>query len=155
MSGTGNVLLVSRYGSLVGAVREALGSTSGVDPLVVVKRAEVVGPEMLGGIGLVLFHLGEGDPTDPVGRLLWLSSTMRRPVPVLVLDDVYEARRSLEFFRMGVADVLSRSHHLDRIGTLIDATSLGPRLDDSDSDFERAVARAAAQPRSPITFSDN
>jgi DNA-binding response OmpR family regulator len=151
MSATPTVLLVSQDAALTEAVREALSVTPGRFPLEVADSAEEVDAETLGEVGLLLVHLDDGDGLEPVGRLLWWSSTMRRPIPVLTLGDAFDADRDLALFRMGVADALSRAHHLERLGALIAALCL--RRPNHIDAFEPAEAEPALPLRLPIVFS--
>jgi DNA-binding response OmpR family regulator len=143
MGGTGYVLLISQDGTLVEEVRGALDASLEVHPLAIVKTADRVSAEILAGVAFVLIHVDGGGFSGPVGRLLWLNSTMRRPIPVLALVDVYEARQALAFFRMGVTDVLSRPHHLDRLGALVTASG---RRSPGHWTSDRAAALAVPQP---------
>jgi hypothetical protein len=149
MGGSRYVLLISEDGTLVEEVRGALDGLPAVHPMAVVTTVDAVSAKTLDGVKLVVVHVGKGNnPTGPVGRLLWMSSMMRRPIPVLALVDVYKPRQALAFFRMGVADVLSRSHHLDQLGVLMIAPSLQPSPDGPAID--QALARAASRPFLPI-----
>jgi hypothetical protein len=148
MSGTGYVLLISEDGTLVDEVRGALGAMPAVRPLAIMKTADRLSAEMLAGIEIVLIHVGDGRVSGPVGRLLWLNSTIRRPIPVLAVVDDYRAPQALTFFRMGVSDVLSRRHHLDRLGELMPASGLRPSPDRRTID--RAAARVGSHPYLPI-----
>jgi hypothetical protein len=122
--GAPTVLLISRDRSSIEEISMVLAGWPEGGFLAVADTADDVEVEALGRVGLMLVHLGEGEGPDPVGRLLWLSSTLRRPIPVLALADDFDADRALSLFRMGVADVLSRSHHRDRLGDVISALCL-------------------------------
>src|SRR4051812_40409687 len=121
MRGDAMVLFIGRDLGLAEAVRESLAGSADRLSLAVVATAEEAGAETLGEFGLVLAHVDEPADLEPLARLLWLSSTLRRPIPVLTLADVFDADRDVSLYRMGVADALSRSHHLDRIGGLIES----------------------------------
>jgi len=114
------VLFIGRDLELAEDVRASLADSAGRLSLAVLASAEEVEADTLGEFGLVLAHIDERAALEPMARLLWLSSTLRRPIPVLTLADVFDADRDASLYRMGVADALSRSHHLDRIGGLIE-----------------------------------
>jgi hypothetical protein len=129
MAGSPRILLICRDRALVEAVREAAATLPGGRPLSVAKTAEAVSARTVGDVGLILVHLdardGRESELEPVARMLWVSSTLRRPIPVLALTDEHDAERDLALFRMGVADTLNRLDHLDRLDAVIAALSSG------------------------------
>jgi DNA-binding NarL/FixJ family response regulator len=54
-----------------------------------------------------------------VDRVLWTCSKARRPVPVVVVDRVYDECKALRYFQMGVSDYLSLSDHHDGIDRVV------------------------------------
>jgi len=54
-------------------------------------------------------------------RLLWTTSVLSRRIPVLVIADRYRTDQATTLYRMGVAEYISRSHHLDQFGQVLAA----------------------------------
>jgi DNA-binding response OmpR family regulator len=77
-------------------------------------------------VGLIVVHLAGEVGLSEVARLLWVSSTLKRPVPVLAMSDRYHTDRAVTLFQLGVADYLSRTHHRNRVREVIDTLALRP-----------------------------
>jgi DNA-binding NtrC family response regulator len=71
---------------------------------------------------LVVVHcMGESARYDQLDQLLWATSVQTRRIPVLVIADRYRIDQATMFFRMGVSEYISRSHHLDQLGQVFAA----------------------------------
>jgi DNA-binding NtrC family response regulator len=63
----------------------------------------------------------EGSRYEHLDRLLWTTSVLARKVPVLVIADRYRTDQATMMFRMGVAEYISRTHHLEQLGQVLAA----------------------------------
>jgi len=54
-------------------------------------------------------------------RLLWTTTVQARRIPVLVIAERYRTDQATMMYRMGVSEYISRSHHLDQLGTIFSA----------------------------------
>jgi DNA-binding NarL/FixJ family response regulator len=71
---------------------------------------------------LIVVHLrGEGGHYEQFDRLLWTTSVLSRPTPVVVIAERYLTDQATTLYRMGVSEYISRSHHLDQIGEILKA----------------------------------
>lgn len=58
---------------------------------------------------------------EQLDRLLWTITVQARTTPVLVIAERYRTDQATMMFRMGVADYISRTHHLDQLGSVLSA----------------------------------
>lgn len=69
---------------------------------------------------LVVVHLEpDGVGYDEVDHILWVESILPRRVPVVVVAERYLVEQATMLYRMGVAEYVSRSHHLDQLGAVL------------------------------------
>jgi DNA-binding response OmpR family regulator len=132
------VLVVSHNASLVSWVESEVEWLDGLR-LDAVDDIEVAcARAMQEEIGLIVVHFAGDVRTAEVARLLWVSSTLRRPVPVVAISERYQLDRAVTLIQLGVADYLSRSHHRKSLRGVIDALALRP--------YERAALSVKATP---------
>jgi DNA-binding NarL/FixJ family response regulator len=68
---------------------------------------------------LVVVHwTGESKRYEQLDRLLWTTTVLARRVPVLVIAERYRTDQATMMYRLGVAEYISRTHHLDHLGPL-------------------------------------
>ena len=53
--------------------------------------------------------------------LLWATSVLSRPTPVVVIAERYLIDQATMMYRMGVSEYISRTHHLDQLGEVLGA----------------------------------
>jgi DNA-binding NarL/FixJ family response regulator len=71
---------------------------------------------------LIVVHLGgDGGQYEQFDRLLWANSVLARPTPVVVIAERYLIEQATTLYRMGVSEYISRTHHLDQLGDILEA----------------------------------
>ena len=71
---------------------------------------------------LVVIHwTGESARYEQLDQLLWTTSVMARPAPVVVISERYRTDQATTLFRMGVSDYISRTHHVSQLGRVFAA----------------------------------
>ena len=71
---------------------------------------------------LIVVHLGgDGGQYEQFDRLLWGTSVLSRPTPVVVIAERYLIEQATTLYRMGVSEYISRTHHLDQIGDILES----------------------------------
>jgi DNA-binding NarL/FixJ family response regulator len=106
--------------SLRSTVRDELGQKSrivvaaSVDdacPLLKTARPRVV----------VVHFTGESARYEQVDRLLWATSVVSRPTPIIVIAERYRIDQATMMYRMGVSEYISRKNHLDGLAGVLGA----------------------------------
>jgi len=68
---------------------------------------------------LVVVHwTGESKRYEQLDTLLWTTTVLARRVPVLVIAERYRTDQATMMYRLGVAEYISRTHHLDHLGPI-------------------------------------
>jgi DNA-binding NarL/FixJ family response regulator len=70
---------------------------------------------------IVVHWTRHGGRLEELNRLLWATTVLARQVPVLVVADRYRIDQATTFYRMGVTEYVSRTHHADQFGRILDA----------------------------------
>ena len=71
---------------------------------------------------LIVVHWSRhGSPREELNRLLWATTVLARQVPVLVIADRYRIDQATTLYRMGVSEYISRTHHADQFGRVLDS----------------------------------
>lgn len=58
---------------------------------------------------------------EELNRLLWATTVLARRVPVVVLADRYRIDQATTLYRMGVSEYISRTHHADQFGRVLNS----------------------------------
>jgi DNA-binding NtrC family response regulator len=80
---------------------------------------------------LIVHCTKQSDSYEQLDQLLWATSLQSRRIPVLVIADRYLTDHATTLYRMGVSDYISRTHHMDNLGSIF--KPYFPRLSDSKS----------------------
>lgn len=75
---------------------------------------------------LIVIHWSPGWRPEDLSPLLWATTIVPRPIPVVVVADWYRAQQATQLYRMGVTDYISRSHHQPQLAGILE-TYLGRR----------------------------
>lgn len=70
---------------------------------------------------IVVHWTRHGRHYEELNRLLWQTSLLARRVPVLIIADRYRIDQATTLYRMGVTDYISRTHHQDQIGPILES----------------------------------
>jgi DNA-binding NarL/FixJ family response regulator len=101
---------------------------------------------------IVVHWTGHGRHLEELNRLLWATTVLARQVPVLVIADRYRIEQATTLYRMGVREYVSRTHHADQFGRILDsylrhAPASGPRTADSADEPAQSAKAWSAAPR--------
>jgi DNA-binding NarL/FixJ family response regulator len=88
---------------------------------------------------IVVHGARHGSPLEELNRLLWVTTVLARQVPVLVIADRYRTDQATTLYRMGVREYISRTHHADQFGRILDSylrpsPASAPRTADATDD---------------------
>jgi DNA-binding NarL/FixJ family response regulator len=88
---------------------------------------------------IVVHGTRNGNHLEELNRLLWATTVLARQVPVLVIADRYRIEQATTLYRMGVTEYISRTHHADQFGRVLDSylrpsPASGPRTSASADD---------------------
>ncbi len=70
---------------------------------------------------IVVHWTSHGRHLEELNRLLWATTVLARQVPVLVIADRYRIDQATTLYRMGVREYISRTHHADQFGRVLDS----------------------------------
>jgi DNA-binding NtrC family response regulator len=70
---------------------------------------------------IVVHWQRHGSRYEELNRLLWQTTVLARRVPVLIVADRYRIDQATTLYRMGVTDYISRTHHEDQFGQVLES----------------------------------
>jgi len=93
---------------------------------------------------IVVHATRSGSQLEDLNRLLWATTVLARQVPVLVIADRYRIDQATTLYRMGVTEYISRTHHADQFGLILDsylrhAPAAGPRSSASADEIAQST----------------
>jgi DNA-binding NtrC family response regulator len=94
-----------------------------------------------------------GGQLEDLNRLLWATTVLARQVPVLVIADRYRIDQATTLYRMGVTEYVSRTHHADQFGLILDSylrhtPASGPRTSAEADDTAQSTKTWSSTTRS-------
>jgi DNA-binding NarL/FixJ family response regulator len=102
---------------------------------------------------IVVHATRSGSPLEDLNRLLWATTVLARQVPVLVIADRYRIDQATTLYRMGVTEYISRTHHADQFGLILDsylrhAAAPGPRTSAAADELTQSTKTWSSTARS-------
>jgi hypothetical protein len=70
---------------------------------------------------LIVVHWNHVIRYEELNRLLWATTVLAHGLPVVVVADRYRIDQATTLYRMGVAEYISRTHHLGQLGRILSA----------------------------------
>jgi DNA-binding NtrC family response regulator len=114
-----SILLASRDPSLVAVVRGVLGE---IGPIALESVRDSGDLPLLirrGRHDLVIVHADWRFAPRQLAGALQAAGVLRKPVPIVVLDETYDVDRATTLFRMGVTDYLGLDEHGERLSAVV------------------------------------
>jgi DNA-binding NtrC family response regulator len=103
---------------------------------------------------LIVVHLtGDSGRYEQLDQLLWSTSVVSRPTPIVVIAERYRIDQATMMYRMGVSEYISRKHHLDQLAGVLGAYLRPLKIraaDDESSDKVWAAANRASAPAARV-----
>jgi DNA-binding NtrC family response regulator len=121
------VMLMSSDPNLIETIKGIIGSIGHLR-LSVVPKVDAACAELDGGeVALIVNHLDDATETAGVTQMLRKIASIRRPIPVLLLGEQYDAKQVLTWLRLGAVDYLSHPWDMVRLAYLVDALTVRAR----------------------------
>jgi DNA-binding NarL/FixJ family response regulator len=104
---------------------------------------------------LIVLHLtGEAGRYEQLDQLLWATSVVSRPTPIVVIAERYRIDQATMMYRMGVSEYISRKHHLDQLADVLGAylrpLKIVQAADDEASDNAWAAGHRTSAPAARV-----
>jgi DNA-binding NtrC family response regulator len=118
------ILTVTSDDTFLGLLRQQLCAQAGSRGRMIVARSMNEASALLAATRprLIVVHwTGDRARYRQLDRLLWTTSVLARRTPVLVIAERYRIDQATMMYRMGVAEYISRTHHLDQLAQVFDA----------------------------------
>ncbi len=139
------ILAITNDEALLGALRSTIRDELGQKGRIVVAASVGEACPLLKTARprLIVVHLtGESARYEQLDQLLWATSVVSRPTPIVVVAERYRIDQATMMYRMGVSEYISRKHHLDGLADVLGAylrpaTVRAGRDDESATDWTR------------------
>jgi DNA-binding NtrC family response regulator len=118
------ILAVSNDDALLGLLRSTVRDQLGQKGRIVVAASVDEAYPLLNTARptLIVVHLtGDTGRYEQLDQLLWATSVVSRPTPIVVIAERYRIDQATMMYRMGVSEYISRKHHLDQLGDVLRA----------------------------------
>lgn len=140
-------------GSLRSTVRDELGQKGRI---VVAASIDLACPLLrTARPRLIVVHFtGESARYEQLDQLLWATSVVSRPTPIVVIAERYRIDQATMMYRMGVSEYISRKHHLDGLAGVLAAylrpATVHAGLDDGSASGAWAGRNGALAPAARV-----
>jgi DNA-binding NarL/FixJ family response regulator len=118
------ILAITNDETLLGSLRSTVRDELGQKGRIVVAASIDEGCSLLKTARprLVVVHFtGESARYEQLDHLLWATSVVSRPTPIVVIAERYRIDQATMMYRMGVSEYISRKHHLDGLAGVLSA----------------------------------
>jgi DNA-binding NarL/FixJ family response regulator len=148
------ILAVTNDESLLGLIRSTVREQFGQTGRIVVAPSVAEACPLLKTARprLIVVHLtGDAGRYEQLDQLLWATSVVSRPTPVVVIAERYRIDQATMMYRMGVSEYVSRKHHLDQLAEVLGAYLHPVTLPAAGADGSAKGWRAANHAPAPLT----
>jgi DNA-binding NarL/FixJ family response regulator len=148
------ILAVTNDESLLGLIRSTVREQFGPTGRIVVAPSVAEACPLLKTARprLIVVHLtGDAGRYEQLDQLLWATSVVSRPTPVVVIAERYRIDQATMMYRMGVSEYVSRKHHLDQLAEVLGAYLHPVTLPAAGADGSAKGWRAANHAPAPLT----
>jgi DNA-binding NtrC family response regulator len=117
------ILTITADEKLLDVLRKHLHDrTAGANPMIVAGNIEEACSLLpMAHPRLIVVHwTHHGNHLEELNRLLWATTVLARQAPVLVIAERYRIDQATILYRMGVTEYISRTHHVDQLGRILD-----------------------------------
>lgn len=149
------ILAVTNDESLLGLIRSTVRDQFGQKGRIVVAPSVAEACPLLKTARprLIVVHV-TGDAAgqyEQLDELLWATSVVSRPTPVVVIAERYRIDQATKMYRMGVSEYISRKHHLDQLAEVLGAYLHPVTLPAADADGSAKGWRSANRASASVT----
>jgi DNA-binding NtrC family response regulator len=148
------ILAVTNDESLLGLIRSTVREQCGQTGRIVVAPSVAEACPLLKTARprLIVVHLtGDAGRYEQLDQLLWATSVVSRPTPVVVIAERYRIDQATVMYRMGVSEYISRKHHLDQLAEVLGAYLHPVTLPAAGADGSAKGWRGANHAPAPMT----
>jgi DNA-binding NtrC family response regulator len=121
---SGTILTITGDEQLLGLLQRGLQDQNGGGSRMVVAATIEEACSLLPTVQprLVVVHwTRHGRHYEELNRLLWATTVLSRHIPVIIIADRYRIDQATTLYRMGVSEYISRTHHQDQVGPILES----------------------------------